>query len=600
MLGEYKDSLWGLYDSIVEHVQQVPHIRMRVFFLSSLALCASVLGQASVDSYIAKEAPIAKAGLLANIGPSGPKSQGAMAGVVVASPTRVDPDYVFTWVRDSSLVFKLLIDQYTLGQDTSPSLRSLIDAFVASQARIQKVTNPSGAISTGGLGEPKFHINETAFTDGWGRPQRDGPSLRATSFITYAKWLWANGNTTYVTNTLWPIIKLDLDYSARYWNQTGFDLWEEISSSSFFTTAVQHRALHEGAAFARTIGQTASASSYAAQAANVVCFQQSYWNPSQGYITSNTGGGRSGKDANSALASLHNFDPEAGCDATTFQPCSDKALASLKVFVDSFRQIYSINQGIPANQAIATGRYAEDVYYGGHPWYLSTTAVAEQLYDAVIVWKKIGSLTITNVSLPFFRQFSSSVATGTYSSTSATYQTLTTAIKNFADGFIAVVAKYTPADGSLAEQYNRNTGVPLSAKDLTWSYAAALTAFNARSGGSAASWGAKSVTLPTVCGTNTGPVVRVTFNVKATTVPGENIYITGNVDALKGWSPDNALLLSSTNYPTWSIAIDIPADAVVEYKYIRKNNGAVTWESDPNRSFTTPSSGTFTANDSWR
>lgn len=130
MLGEYKDSLWGLYDSIVEHVQQVPHIRMRVFFLSSLALCASVLGQASVDSYIAKEAPIAKAGLLANIGPSGPKSQGAMvcsfaslslapgllthsfkAGVVVASPTRVDPDYVFTWVRDSSLVFKLLIDQ---------------------------------------------------------------------------------------------------------------------------------------------------------------------------------------------------------------------------------------------------------------------------------------------------------------------------------------------------------------------------------------------------------------------------------------------------------------------------------------------------------
>lgn len=56
-----------------------------------------------------------------------------------------------------------------MGQDTSPSLRSLIDAFVASQARIQKVTNPSGAISTGGLGEPKFHINETAFTDGWGR-----------------------------------------------------------------------------------------------------------------------------------------------------------------------------------------------------------------------------------------------------------------------------------------------------------------------------------------------------------------------------------------------------------------------------------------------
>lgn len=82
-------------------------------------------------------------------------------------------------------------------------------------------------------------------------------------------------------------------------------------------------------------------------------------------MTSNTGGGRSGIDANSALASIHNFDPSAGCDPITFQPCSDKALSSLKVYVDSFRQIYPINQGRAANAAVATGRYKEDVYYGG-------------------------------------------------------------------------------------------------------------------------------------------------------------------------------------------------------------------------------------------
>jgi glucoamylase len=83
-------------------------------------------------------------------------------------------------------------------------------------------------------------------------------------------------------------------------------------------------------------------------------------------MTANTGGGRSGIDANTVLASIHTFDADAGCDATTFQPCSDKALSNLKIYVDSFRTIYSINSGITANQAVATGRYPEDVYQGGN------------------------------------------------------------------------------------------------------------------------------------------------------------------------------------------------------------------------------------------
>jgi hypothetical protein len=36
------------------------------------------------------------------------------------------------------------------------------------------------------------------------------------------------------------------------------------------------------------------------------------------------------------------------------------------------------------------------------------------------------------------------------------------------------------------------------------------------------------------------------------TVYAENIFLTGSVDALKNWSPDKALLLSSANYPIWS------------------------------------------------
>ena len=192
--------------------------------------------------------------------------------MVIASPSTSDPDYLYTWVRDASLVFQCLIDQYTLAQDDS--LRALIDLFVHAEATLQQVPNPSGSVSTGGLGEPKFNINETAFTGPWGRPQRDGAALRSTALLTYANWLAANGNASYATDTLWPVIQLDLDYVASNWNESTFDLWEEIDSSSFFTSAVQHRALRQGAAFASAIGDASSASEYATQADNVLCFLQ--------------------------------------------------------------------------------------------------------------------------------------------------------------------------------------------------------------------------------------------------------------------------------------------------------------------------------------
>lgn len=140
---------------------------------------------------------------------------------------------------------------------------------------------------------------------------------------------------------------------------------------------------------------------------NLICLSwctQSFWNPTSGYITANTGGGRSGKDANTILASIHTFDPAALCDVTTFQPCSDKALANLKVYTDAFRTIYGINSAVAAGQPVATGRYPEDSYMGGNvstnqsslltllsdwfivrqPWYLATLAVAEQLYDSLM------------------------------------------------------------------------------------------------------------------------------------------------------------------------------------------------------------------------
>lgn len=102
----------------------------------------------------------------------------------------------------------------------------------------------------------------------------DGPALRAITLMLYADWLIADSNMSFVNSDIWPVLKLDLDYTMNTWNQTGYDLWEEVSSSSFFTTAVQHRALRTGAALASKLGQTSVVSSYSTQADNVLCFLQ--------------------------------------------------------------------------------------------------------------------------------------------------------------------------------------------------------------------------------------------------------------------------------------------------------------------------------------
>lgn len=266
------------------------------------------------------------------------------------------------------MTFKVLIDEFIAGDD---SLESTIHDYISAQAKLQAVPNPSGDLSDGkGLAEPKYNVDLSAFTGAWGRPQRDGPALRATALIAYGNHLISTKKESVVKSNIWPIVQNDLSYVAQYWNQTGFDLWEEVQGSSFFTIAAQHRALVEGSAFAKALGETCEGCD--SQAPQVLCFLQSFWNGKA--VVSNLGSsGRTGLDANSVLASIGNFDPKGTCDDITFQPCSARALSNHKLYVDSFRSIYDVNSGKKAGSAVAVGRYAEDTYQGGNPWYANLT-----------------------------------------------------------------------------------------------------------------------------------------------------------------------------------------------------------------------------------
>ncbi|PQE17371.1 glucoamylase precursor protein [Rutstroemia sp. NJR-2017a BVV2] len=431
---------------------------LRVIQLLSLVGC---LAQAdavpdttlTVERYLSNESPIALQGVLNNIGSNGAKALEASPGIVIASPSTVDPNCDLT----------------------------------------------SGA----GLGEPKFYTNETAFLEYWGRPQRDGPALRAMALMSFGNDRLALGQNTTVKDIIWPVVRNDLAYVAQYWNLSTFDLWEEVNGSSFWTTAVQHRALVEGAKFATAVGD--SCQDCDSQAPNILCMLQNYWNGnsinSNIQVQSETYD-RSGLDCNSILTSIHTFDPDpdVGCDAMTFQPCSDRALANHKAVIDSFRDTYVINSNRSSGQAVAIGRYAEDIYEGGNPWYICTFAAAEQLYDALWTYNSSKSITITDISQPFFDDLIPGISLGTYTSSSKQYENIIQAIQSYADGFVSIAEQYTPSDGSLAEQFSRNNGTAMSAVDLTWSYASFLTMQRARQGKHGPSWGAAHANkLPTQC-----------------------------------------------------------------------------------------------------
>ncbi|MEV4625426.1 carbohydrate-binding module family 20 domain-containing protein [Micromonospora sp. NPDC049523] len=119
---------------------------------------------------------------------------------------------------------------------------------------------------------------------------------------------------------------------------------------------------------------------------------------------------------------------------------------------------------------------------------------------------------------------------------------------------------------------------------------------------------ARTAATPTPTRTTTPPAgqcigaTTVTFEVNATTIWGQNVFVTGNTAALGNWDPANAVPLSSAAYPVWRASVTLPPSAPVQYKYIKKDGSQVIWESDPNRTRNPPTYAPCTATwtDTWR
>jgi glucoamylase len=388
----------------------------------------------------------------------------------------------------------------------------ILESFADLSNRIQRTQNPSGAFSDlSSLGEPKFHADGTPFTGSWGRPQRDGPALRALTLMQYiraynashpALWTESSSNPyADLYNAALPpgsVVKADLEYVARYWRESGFDLWEEVQGLHFFTAMVQLRALREGAVLANAFADFGAARWYAGQAAALEDLVRQFWSQDKGHIVATLDSERSGLDCGVLLGSLHGSTSES---AGPFPPHSDEILLSLLGLVRDQRRRFPINSVPISPHAAASsdddlagvgiGRYPEDVYdgygsspAGGNPWFLCTATVAEILYRAAAHLQSAQHLNVTARGAPFWRALLGNAvdvaAEQVHDAHSSVFNAALIRLRESGDSFLAKIRTHADAEGALSEQFDRVDGFERGARDLTWSYGAFLQAAVAR------------------------------------------------------------------------------------------------------------------------
>jgi len=464
-----------------------PTLSQNVACHSQVALNAG----SSVTSYINKMTSVARKGLLENLGTAFGGSPGTVAVAYLPGidDETVRPLYAFHYIRDAAMVYNAWIKQFVAGSDKT--LRPVLDDCVSASIISQHVASPSGNIFTGGLSEPKMYLNLTPVLEDIPRPEDDGPAMRAIFMLDYAYWLLDHGGNALVTEVLWPSIHIDLLWITMVWNRTSYELDELSNTNSYWTSSVQYHALRDGSRLAQKIGLTWDVPKFEATARSVLDFMQTFWDGNDGYLRASTDLSRT-VDIASLFATVYNFDIEAGCDAETFQPCSDKALSTIKVSVERFKTLYEVTRNYPPNKGSALGLFFEEtVFDGGQPWFISSFACAQALYYALSTWNHLGELDITSISLPFFQIFNADIKVGRYTRLSWEYYSLRRSIQDYADSFVELAAKYTPESGVFTDMFNKTDGSPVGAPGYSWGYASALMTFEARRGAIPRSWGAK-------------------------------------------------------------------------------------------------------------
>lgn len=377
------------------------------------------------------------------------RENGIVRGAVIASPSKHSPNYFYHWVRDAGLTMRELIAVYANTKDlrTKGLVKELILDWVIFEESNQRV-----ATFNSNLGEPIFTVLGEIYPHPWGRPQTDGPAIRALAMIEWLEALVAEGGNESIIERLYQPelpanspIKKDLEYIAHNWQLPSFDLWEEVRGNHFFTRMAQRAALIKGSALAFALGDNEASKFYKLQSQLIETELLKHIDGEREFIRptlSQTDGWThktSELDVSVILGSLY-----FSLEDNFFTPDSKYVLMTAQKLENQFKNIYSINKTLFLGTAI--GRYPEDVYDGtgfggGNPWFLATNAFAELHCRAA---RFVGRGSVNE--------------------------------RDRAHSFLRRALYHSDRNGHMSEQISRHNGYMMGARDLTWSYSSFVRA----------------------------------------------------------------------------------------------------------------------------
>ena len=392
-------------------------------------------------------------------------------GCVIAAPSyprdtpNVDQNYVYNWVRDAA------ITAFEIAAAKIPDNGETLIDYVNFARLCQQNAQPTLA-----------HACYTI--DGQSRSwteQSDGPALQ--TLATLAAYSQLDVPAKALAN---QVIATNLGYLLNEYRNPTVNLWEERSGLSFFARSAQLRCFR--AIAANTFGIPVPAGT--TDAANWLQDALSqHWNGS--YYVTLLAPPSPGNANNSAVAADVGYDPNIDIICAAIYgaiPVTDtKLLATAGRLRGQWSDagsasLYQINIDDQARGfGPLLGRYPGDLYdgdvahpvRGGHPWALCSCNLAELYYRLGNAISSSGAVPLDDLSRPFFAQVGVSNTTSRADAV--------TALRAAGDRILRGVVFHSD-HLELSEQFDGTSGYEKSVTNLTWSYAAFLSAVRARSG----------------------------------------------------------------------------------------------------------------------
>jgi glucoamylase len=413
-------------------------------------------------------------------------------GSVLASPRYGDwtsePDYFFHWLRDSALIMQAVIGRIEAG-DSSADWAGHFGDFVRFSLEISRISGrqfletvdfrsgvradlrqflrPDEEVAAvegeRTLAEVRTNADGTLDFTRWSRPQNDGPALRALAAMRFEALGPVQDDQA--REGLEELVLGDLDFTQRHWAEPCHDIWEEESAHHYYTQVAQLAALRSGADWATRRGDAVRAARFRDAATALAPRLDDYWSPEERIYrcTLRPAGPERQKvlDIAVILGAVH-----AGLAEGRHSVLDDRVQATLLQLEAVFESAFAINRARGPGLGVALGRYPGDRFFDGGAWYIATFGAAELCYRLAAAIRS-GAASDAGYDTPLARG-------------AADRDGLVRALLARGDATMAMARRFVPPTGELSEQFDPDTGEQKSARDLSWSYAAFLTAYDAR------------------------------------------------------------------------------------------------------------------------